>query len=552
MRTLQNALTASTLGHAYLFSGLRGVGKTTVARVLAKAVNCEQGPTPNPCCSCVSCQEVTDGSSLDVVELDGASNRGIDDVRELKELLRYRPTRDRYRVIIIDEVHMLTREAFNALLKSLEEPPPYIIFIFATTERHKVPATILSRCQQLDYRPVGPDLIAARLSEIAAKEEFAMSPGAAAMISRAAQGSVRDALSLVDQLRAFSGDEIDEDAVAAVLGVPRFEQVANLVRVLAVGSAAQGLALLRQELVAGHDQTVLFHEVGRLLRTLLHLLLDPELEPTLSDEQRAELIEIAAPIGPAALTRMLGLWLDQELLVLNANNRELALEVACLRLARWPAVQRIEAALAGEETVALPTPPTPTISKPPAPQSKAARPAPAPPAPAAASAPPAPQAAQAAPAPPAPAAASAPQAAPAPAAAPAPPAPAEDDPSASPLKRLSTALWDDRPRIAAALESAELLIEGPTLTLSFGTGNKAKAMATFLDSGEARPILEATCRQVFPGVDTVQIRVEGSAAAAKSAPGLEKDARNDPEVVLARRILGGDIVSVLPDREDQT
>ena len=320
VRTLRNALAGETLGHAYLFSGLRGVGKTTVARLLAKAVNCEQGPTPSPCGECQVCTEIVAGASLDVVELDGASNRGIDDVRELRELLRYRPTRDRYRVIIIDEVHMLTREAFNALLKSLEEPPPYILFIFATTERHKVPGTILSRCQQLEFRPVATDLISDHLQRIAKHESFAMTVGAAGMIARAAEGSVRDGLSLVDQLRAFSGDQIDEDAVAAVLGVLPFEQVAQLIQKLAGGETSTALSLLRDELVAGHDCTVLFQEAGRMLRTLLHLSLDPELEPSLTEEHRKLLLAIAQPLGSSALARMLGLWLEQEHL-LRAGER---------------------------------------------------------------------------------------------------------------------------------------------------------------------------------------------------------------------------------------
>ena len=157
VQTLCNALTSGTFGQAYLFSGLRGVGKTTAARLLAKAVNCAEGPTAEPCGVCDSCREVAEGSSIDVIEIDGASNRGIDDVRELRELLQFRPTRDRFRVLIVDEVHMLTREAFNALLKSLEEPPSYILWIFATTERLKVPDTIQSRCQQLEFRPVGSD-----------------------------------------------------------------------------------------------------------------------------------------------------------------------------------------------------------------------------------------------------------------------------------------------------------------------------------------------------------------------------------------------------------
>jgi DNA polymerase-3 subunit gamma/tau len=351
VQTLSNALSSGTFGQAYLFSGLRGVGKTTAARLLAKAVNCIEGPTAEPCGSCVSCREVAEGSSIDVIEIDGASNRGIDDVRELRELLQFRPTRDRYRVFIVDEVHMLTREAFNALLKSLEEPPPYILWIFATTERLKVPETIQSRCQQLEFRPVGAELIRARLEEIAAKENFTLTPSAAATIAAAAEGSVRDALSLLDQLRAFSSDEVDDAAVASVLGVPPMEVTVKLVGALASGRVADSLALVRDQLAGGQDASVLFREVGRALRAALYLALDPELAPVMSDSHRDLLLGVAENFTADALSRMLGLWLEQEVLVRAAANRELALEVAALRLARWPSVQRVEEWLAGNSSV---------------------------------------------------------------------------------------------------------------------------------------------------------------------------------------------------------
>jgi DNA polymerase-3 subunit gamma/tau len=347
VQTLSNALTSGTFGQAYLFSGLRGVGKTTVARLLAKAVNCIDGPTAEPCGVCESCREVADGSSIDVIEIDGASNRGIDDVRDLRELLKFHPTRDRFRVIIIDEVHMLTREAFNALLKSLEEPPPYILWIFATTERIKVPGTILSRCQQLDFRPVGSDLIRGRLEEIASAEGFSLTPSAAASIAGAAEGSVRDALSLLDQLRAFTADAVDDEAVATVLGVPPLEVTARLIEILAAGETPAGLVMLRERLAAGQDAWILYQEIGRTLRALLYVALDPALVPTLSEAQRELLSRISSSCGADALTRMLGLWLEHELLVKEAGNRELALEVAAIRLARWPAVQQLEAWLAG-------------------------------------------------------------------------------------------------------------------------------------------------------------------------------------------------------------
>lgn len=348
VQTLRNALAAETFGQAYLFSGLRGVGKTTAARLLAKAVNCVEGPTAEPCGECPSCREVAGGSSIDVIEMDAATNTGVDDVRDLQELLRYHPTRDRYRVIIVDEVHMLSKSAFNALLKTIEEPPPYILWIFATTERLKVPATILSRCQQLEFRPVGADLIRGRLSEIATAEGFTLAPSAAAAIATAAEGSVRDALSLLDQLRAFAADNVDDKAVAAVLGVPPMEVTTRLVGALAAGHVSEGLALLRDELAQGQDATVLYHETGRVLRTLLHMAVDLGLEATLSDSHRALLQPLADRFGADALSRMLGLWLEHEMLVREAGNRELALEVASLRLARWPSVQRVEQWLAGD------------------------------------------------------------------------------------------------------------------------------------------------------------------------------------------------------------
>jgi DNA polymerase-3 subunit gamma/tau len=347
VQTLCNALTSETFGQAYLFSGLRGVGKTTAARLLAKAVNCAEGPTAEPCGECDSCREVAEGSSIDVIEIDGASNRGIDDVRELRELLQFRPTRDRYRVLIVDEVHMLTREAFNALLKSLEEPPSYILWIFATTERLKVPDTIQSRCQQLEFRPVGSELIRGRLEEIAASESFTLTPSAAASIAAAAEGSVRDALSLLDQLRAFASDNVDDEAVASVLGVPPMEVTVQLLEALAAGRVGEGLALVRDQLANGQDASVLYREIGRALRAALYLAVDPALAPTMSETHRKLFLAFAESQSVDSLGRMLGLWLEQEALVRGAANRELALEVASIRLARWPSVQRVEEWLAG-------------------------------------------------------------------------------------------------------------------------------------------------------------------------------------------------------------
>jgi DNA polymerase-3 subunit gamma/tau len=490
VQTLRNALSADALGHAYLFSGLRGVGKTTAARLLAKAVNCAEGPTAEPCGRCDSCREVAGGSSIDVVEIDAATHTGVDQVRELQELLRFRPTRDRYRVVVVDEVHMLSKPAFNALLKSIEEPPPYVLWIFATTERHKVPATILSRCQQLEFRPLSADAIRAHLEAVAGREGFSLSPGAAAAIAAAAQGSVRDALSLVDQLRAFAADEIDDAAVATVLGVPPFEVTAGLVDALADGRVAAALATIRGELAAGHDATILYHETGRLLRAMLHLAVDPALEPALTEDQHRAIEGRARGLGVDVLTRMLGLWLEQEPMLRDAANRELALEVAALRLARWPAVRRLERWLAGDAS-------PPEAGPPPAGRSDGAPGGDAPPR------------------------------------------------GARPAS-LADALWDEQPRLAGAIEAARPTLDGDVLTLWFP--GEAGVSARYAGSEVVRRPLEAACRRLYPDAATVRVAIEGGTGPDdRPADELLAEVEADPGVTLARSVIGGEIVGVRRD-----
>jgi DNA polymerase-3 subunit gamma/tau len=504
VQTLSNALSSDALGHAYLFSGLRGVGKTTAARLLAKAVNCAEGPTASPCDECVSCREITAGSSIDVVEIDGASNRKIEDVRELREMLRFHPTRDRFRVIIIDEVHMLTREAFNALLKSLEEPPPYILFVLATTERHKVPATILSRCQQLEFRPLSNQALRSHLENIASSEGFQLSSGAAETIAAAAQGSVRDALSLVDQLRAFAADSIDDEAVAAVLGVPSFEVTSGLVDDLANGRVAEALAAIRIELAAGHDAAILFSEIGRVMRATLHLAVDPALEPALTEDQKKALEPAAASLGSDAMTRMLGLWLEQEPMLRDASNRELALEVAALRLARWPAVQRVERWLAsGGTTTAGGGEPTTSGGSPTATGGQT------------------------------------------PPTTPATPSGPSGSMDASP-STLGEALWADHPRLAGAVDAARVDSDGSVVTLSFPA--EAAALARYAGSDAVRPALEKACRRIHPG--TVEVRVvseQSEEDATLATNGLREEVMSDPGIELARSVIGGEIAAVRPD-----
>jgi DNA polymerase-3 subunit gamma/tau len=218
-QTLQNAIKAGRVAHALLFAGPRGVGKTSAARILAKALNCATGPTPAPCGQCDACQEISSGISMDVIEIDGASNRGINEIRELRENVKYAPARCRYKIFIIDEVHMLTPEAFNALLKTLEEPPGHVIFIFATTEPNRIPVTILSRCQRFDFRRIPLKDITQRLKDIAENERIRISENSLLLLAREAEGSMRDAQSLLDQVISFAGNEVHDADVAEVLGV---------------------------------------------------------------------------------------------------------------------------------------------------------------------------------------------------------------------------------------------------------------------------------------------------------------------------------------------
>src|SRR5262245_142288 len=227
-QALQGAIAAQRVAHAYLFTGARGVGKTTTARILAKALNCKQGPTTTPCDRCDSCESISSGDDVDVIEIDGASNRGIDEVRELRQNVNLRPTRGRYKIYIIDEVHMLTREAFNALLKTLEEPPEHVKFIFATTDPQKIPVTILSRCQRFDFGTIANERIQRKLEEIVRSEGIEVDGQVLELVTRRAAGSMRDALSLMDQLLAFGGERVSTEQVHRLLGTASEDRLMQL------------------------------------------------------------------------------------------------------------------------------------------------------------------------------------------------------------------------------------------------------------------------------------------------------------------------------------
>ncbi|HQB14150.1 MAG TPA: DNA polymerase III subunit gamma/tau, partial [Syntrophales bacterium] len=251
VRTLQNAVKLDRIAHAFIFSGPRGVGKTSIARILAKALNCERGPTPTPCQVCIHCREITDGIALDVHEIDGASNRGIDEVRELRENIKFLPASARFKVYIIDEVHMLTREAFNALLKTLEEPPPHIVFIFATTETHKIPATILSRCQCFDFRRISRKEIAVNLRKIATGEGIEISDRGVAWIAAAGDGSMRDAQSVFDQVVSYAGETVADEHIEELLGLTDRRFVVAVAAAVLARDGAQCLKLIDEAYYAG-------------------------------------------------------------------------------------------------------------------------------------------------------------------------------------------------------------------------------------------------------------------------------------------------------------
>ena len=269
-RTLENAIKEGRIHHAFLFSGPRGVGKTTCARVLAKALNCHSAETPviRPCGVCPSCMDIAASRSMDVLEIDGASNRGIDEVRELRDSAKYQAIRDRYRIFIIDEVHMLTTEAFNALLKILEEPPPHVFFIFATTEKHKVPATIASRVQVFDFKRITDTVLVQRLSHITKEEGIKISDRSLEMIASSSEGGLRDALGLLDQVVAFSGTKVKDDEVVSVLGLVEFDAMIELGQAISKGDSAAVLALLERIAEYGIDYKEFYKELLHFYRDL--------------------------------------------------------------------------------------------------------------------------------------------------------------------------------------------------------------------------------------------------------------------------------------------
>jgi DNA polymerase-3 subunit gamma/tau len=342
VQTLQNAIQMDRIGHAYLFCGPRGVGKTTTARILAKGLNCVQGPTITPCNACPSCQEIATGKSIDVFEIDAASNTGVDNIRELRESAKYAAARSRYKIFIIDEVHMLSTSAFNALLKILEEPPSHVVFIMATTERHKVPATILSRCQQFIFRTISPAEIQGHLRQIAAREGIKIEDRALSYIVKAAEGSMRDAQSLLDQIIAFSGQEVVDEDVRDVLGFVPSEILDQTVSALARGDSKSLIQTVGVVIDQGLNiQQYVREFIGRI-RDLLVLKLGLDEKILLSPAEKAALGEVATGFSEQDLIRIFDMLLRLESELRWTSQPRFHLEVGFIKLAKIGHIRDIE------------------------------------------------------------------------------------------------------------------------------------------------------------------------------------------------------------------
>jgi DNA polymerase III subunit gamma/tau len=339
VQTLMNAVSTKRVAHAYLFSGTRGVGKTTVARILAKALNCERGPTSHPCDTCENCREIAQGNSVDVIEIDGASNTSVDDVREIRENVRFTPFRGQFRVYLIDEVHMLSNSAFNALLKTLEEPPAHVVFIFATTEIHKIPATILSRCQHYNFRRIARTEIIERLRHVAAQDQLSLEERSFVALARASEGSMRDALSLLDQAIAYGGKTISHADLELLLGAVPQELVQELLRAILAQDSPAALASLANLLDRGHDLRAFCAEVVEHIRNLLVAAVVPstaELRSLIetSEDDLNQLSIDAKILTPERFQELLAIFIQAEDSLRFSSHPRFVVETAAVRATR--------------------------------------------------------------------------------------------------------------------------------------------------------------------------------------------------------------------------
>ena len=494
VRTLQNAIEQKRLHHAYLFSGVRGVGKTTLARILAKALNCVKGPTASPDNDCSICREITEGIDMDVREIDAATYTGVDNVRELRDVSQFQPARDRYRIFIIDEAHMLSTASWNALLKLIEEPPPHVVFMFATTEMQKVPQTILSRVQKMMLRKIELDDLIGRLQKICELEEIAADRAALEIVARRGEGSVRDALSLLDQIIAFSGRTIGAADVATVLGLSETNFFARVVTLVAQGDHAGVLEALQEASDSGRDFKMLYRDLLNFVRNLL-LLAGGANESMLavSPEDLATIRPVSESFSYTELLRIANLLLRDDETVNRAEHQRLAVEIALLKAATFPRLRSVEQAIAGGGTV------------------RTERPAAAQPGNRAS----------------------------------APRAPSTSDSAAPPSRRangdgagtLVERIRKQRPLIAGYLENATVERNGGTVTLTFDDPFAAETV------GDARDSIAQIASEVYGETVKIETRVASKEpVTGRRAEDKPSALRDDPVVSAFRKHLGGELV----------
>ncbi len=540
---LRNALTEGRIAQAYLFSGIRGVGKTTAARVLAKALNCERGPAADPCNECSACIDITRGSDLDVIEVDAATYSKVEQVRELTESLKYGPSRHRYKVVVLDEIHRLSRQAFDALLKIVEEPPPHLLFIFATTEIDAVPATILSRCQEFHFRRVPSQVLAAHLRSISQSENITASDTALRLIARAGEGSVRDSVALLDQLATFgSGTIADEDAIRLLGGLDT-ALFHTLLEAILRGDGGAVVTAVRRIEDEGWDPRHVYGQFLSFCRDALHLGLggNPE-QADLPAEEAQALSTLARAAGYENLLRLLHQLLASEQVVRRSDTGALALEIAWLRAAELPKLSRVEELLAGLPATAATAATAPNPMN--APPQRVER-APAPAAPRSAAEPPPVQ--RPAPAPP-PARPAAPVA---------PPPPAGD-----PVQAFLEAVSLRKAPFAALLSEADISLSERELLIAVPAEDSL--LESRLQQAVYRQVVEEAIAAVCgPGITWRTVRAapkpKPEAAAASGGAGgaagaaAERVAEN-PQVQAVLDIFGGKVETVEEHgsfREDQ-